>query len=286
MTDFTPPTFLSPVADASRRYQGLTYALRPGYRPRLLDLTVPEADGPVPLVVWIHGGAWLEGDRRYTPPTIPAELLFGSLLEAGLAVATIDYRHSQEARFPAQHHDVVAAIRYLRTFAGELGLDAARFGVMGESAGGHLAALAALAGPELAGVEGVGEGDHSVQAVVDWYGVADMITVQEHPLEMPPGWPDPYESLFRGDDELAGQASPINHITADAPPFLLVHGTVDQVVPYSQSVAFDKALREQGVDVTLSTIEDANHIFLGVADVQPIVAESVAFLARHLTGRP
>lgn len=278
MMDFLPPKFLPPQPDGL----GLTYAITPGYRPRLLDLTVPASDTPPPVAVWIHGGAWLDGDRRYTPPTIAPELLFGALLEAGLAVAAIDYRHSLESPFPAQHHDVMAAIRYLRAFAGELGIDGSRLGVIGESAGGHLAAMAALAGESLAGEEGVGAGDISVQAVVDWYGVADMTSVQAHVLEMPPGYPNPYEALLRGDEGLAELASPVNHVTASAPPFLLVHGTVDRVVPPEQSVLLDKVLREAGADVTLRSIEGADHIFFGADDIPSIVAESVGFLARHL----
>ncbi|MFJ7157393.1 alpha/beta hydrolase fold domain-containing protein [Streptomyces sp. NPDC101118] len=297
-----PPPFQAPVPpvtteDGVRRFDGVTYATRPGYRPRLLDVLVPAAEGPLPAVVWIHGGGWLEGDRRYPPPTVPAELLHGTVLAAGLALVSIDYRHSLEAPFPAQLHDVKAAIRYVRKFADAFGIDPDRIAVWGESAGGHLAALAGLTGPHspgadgLEGTEGVGEGDTSVRAVVDWYGVSDLPAIREHGMPpMPPGveFPDPYDALLGGTEEerpaLAGAASPVTYAdgAATPPPFLLVHGTHDGLVPYSQSEALHAALRAAGGESELQPVEGADHIFLGTADVTPIVTGSVAFLARHL----
>ncbi|MCZ0991300.1 alpha/beta hydrolase [Streptomyces diastatochromogenes] len=140
------PGSAPPVVDADgvRHFDGLTYARTPGYRPRLLDVHVPATEGAVAAVVWIHGGGWLEGDRRYPPPTVPVELLHGAVLGAGLALVCVDYRHSLEAPFPAQLHDVKAAIRYVRRHAGLFGVDPERIGAWGESAGGHLAALAGL----------------------------------------------------------------------------------------------------------------------------------------------
>ncbi|MEU8774880.1 alpha/beta hydrolase [Streptomyces sp. NPDC048606] len=298
-----PPPFQAPVApvvtdSGIRRFDGVTYATRPGYRPRLLDVQVPAGPGPWPVVVWIHGGGWLEGDRRYPPPTVPAELLHGTVLTAGLALVSIDYRHSLEAPFPAQLHDVKAAIRYVRRFAGAFDIDPDRIAVWGESAGGHLAALAGLTGPhtpdaaELEGAEGVGGGDTSVRAVVDWYGVSDLVALRDHPMPlMPPGveFPDPYEALLGGTPEerpaLARAASPVTYAAAGGatpPPFLLVHGRQDGLVPYSQSEALDAALTAAGGTCYLQPVENADHIFLGAGDVASIVADSVEFLARHL----
>ncbi|MEU9039581.1 alpha/beta hydrolase [Streptomyces sp. NPDC048352] len=302
-TAWPPPPFRTPVPpvvaeDGARRFDGVTYATRPGFRPRLLDVHVPAAQGPVPAVVWIHGGGWLEGDRRYPPPTVPAGLLHGAVLAAGLALVSIDYRHSLEAPFPAQLHDVKAAIRYVRAFAAAFGIDPGRMAVWGESAGGHLAALAGLTGPDtpgaatLEGTEGVGAGDTSVRAVVDWYGVSDLVSLREHPMPpMPPGageYPDPYDALLGGTEEerpaLARAASPVTYAAGavGAPPFLLVHGTRDGLVPYGQSEALDAALRAAGAECRLEPVEGADHIFLGAPDVAPIVARSVAFLAHHL----
>ncbi|MEU6212409.1 alpha/beta hydrolase [Streptomyces sp. NPDC047023] len=301
-TAWPPPPYRPPVppvtgADGVRRFDGITYATTPGYRPRLLDVQVPAGDGPFPAVVWIHGGGWLDGDRRYPPPTVPAELLHGSVLAAGLALVSVDYRHSLEAPFPAQLHDVKAAIRYVRTFAGELGIDPDRIGVWGESAGGHLAALAGLVGPGgpgLEGTEGVGSGDTGVLAVVDWYGVSDLVSLAGHPMPaLPPGveFPDPYVALLGASvadrPDLARAASPVTHAAgSNPPPFLLVHGTRDGLVPYSQSEALAAALEAAGGEVALRPVDGADHIFLGAPDITPIVQESVAFLAARLTPRP
>ncbi|MFJ4776850.1 alpha/beta hydrolase fold domain-containing protein [Streptomyces sp. NPDC088762] len=296
-----PPPYHSPVApvtgpDGVRRFDGVTYATTPGYRPRLLDVQVPAGDGPFPAVVWTHGGGWLDGDRRYPPPTVPAALLHGAVLAAGLALVSVDYRHSLEAPFPAQLHDVKAAIRYVRAFADDLGIDPDRIGVWGESAGGHLAALAGLVGPgtpdgaALEGTAGVGTGETGVRAVVDWYGCSDLEALAAHPMPpMPSGvdFPDPYASLLGGTEAerpaLARAASPVTYAGGPhLPPFLLVHGTRDGLVPYSQSEALAAALRSGGGEVTLRPVDGADHIFLGSPDIAEIVAESVAFLAGHL----
>ncbi|WP_405680456.1 alpha/beta hydrolase [Streptomyces sp. NBC_00868] len=296
-----PPPYHSPVPpvtgpDGIRRFEGVTYATKPGYRPRLLDVQVPADEGPFPVVVWIHGGGWLEGDRRYPPPTVPAALLHGSILAAGLALVSIDYRHSLEAPFPAQLHDVKAAIRYVRRFAGVLGIDPDRIGVWGESAGGHLAALAGLVGPgspdgaALEGTEGVGSGETGVLAVVDWYGCSDLVALAAHPMPpMPSGapFPDPYEALLGGTEAerpaLARAASPVTYAGGPhLPPFLLVHGTADGLVPYSQSEVLAGALEGAGGEVILEPVDGADHIFIGSPDIPGLVARSVAFLARHL----
>ncbi|KUN01177.1 hypothetical protein AQI95_32410 [Streptomyces yokosukanensis] len=300
-TGWPPPPFRAPTpaetgTDGVRRFHGLTYATSPGYRPRLLDVHVPPADGPVPAVVWIHGGGWLEGDRRYPPPTVPVELLHGAVLGAGLALVSVDYRHSLEAPFPAQLHDVKAAVRYVRHHAEDLGIDPERIGAWGESAGGHLAALAGLVradahGAGLEGVEGVREGDSSVRAVVDWYGVSDIEAVLGQPLPSVPGespYPNPFDALLGGPEserrERARAASPVTYAAGSgAPPFLLIHGREDRLVPHSQSEALAGALKDAGGDVTLRSVEGADHIFLGSAEVPDIVAHSVEFLHGHLT---
>ncbi|MFD4244990.1 alpha/beta hydrolase fold domain-containing protein [Streptomyces sp. NPDC058525] len=296
-----PPPYRLPVPavtgpDGVRRFDGITYATTPGYRPRLLDVQVPAGDGPFPAVVWIHGGGWLDGDRRYPPPTVPAALLHGAVLAAGLALVSVDYRHSLEAPFPAQLHDVKAAVRYVRAHADALGIDPGRIGVWGESAGGHLAALAGLVGPgsaggaALEGTEGVGSGDTGVLAVVDWYGCSDLVALAAHPMPPMPSevaFPDPYEALLgapvAADPEPARVASPVTYAGGPhLPPFLLVHGTHDGLVPYSQSEALAEALEAAGGEVTLRPVEGADHIFLGSPEIAGIVAESVAFLAGHL----
>ena len=286
-----PPTPLR-REDSALHHVGVTYAATAGYRPLQLDLWVPESSSPPALVVWIHGGGWMMGDRRYLPETLRPNQLFDALLAAGLAVATIDYRLALEAPFPAQLHDAKAAIRYLRAHGDQLGIDTGRIGVWGESAGGHLAALVGLTGhrADLEGGIGVVGPASTVDVVVDWYGVADLTT---QPRMTPPPHiaatlepamqTPPEDRLVAGlDDAARADASPVNHVTADAPPFLLVHGTADWLVPYAQSEQLAAALTEAGVPVRLVPVEGAEHIFMGCDDVDAVVQLSVDYLAEAL----
>ncbi|MEV6205483.1 alpha/beta hydrolase [Streptomyces sp. NPDC051771] len=247
----------------------VSYAEIPGFRPLLLDLRVPPGEGPFPLVVWIHGGAFLYGDRRFLPDTVPAGSVFEALLEADMAVATIDYRFSGEAPFPAQLDDVGAALDCLRSRAGEFGLDAGRIGLWGESAGGHLAALAGLT-------------DGGVSAVVAWYPLTDLGALDPHD----PG--TPMAQLLGGPPAelpaLAAAASPVSHVSASAPPFLLVHGTADEELPHSQSETLHRLLLAAGASSTFLPVEGAGHTFTGHDDVPGLIATSVAFLARIRPG--
>jgi acetyl esterase/lipase len=289
---FLSPTEPVPRADGVRRYVGLTYAATAGYRPLQLDLWVPDAAEPPPLIVWIHGGGWMIGDRRYLPETLRPDQLFDALVAAGLAVATIDYRLALEAPFPAQLHDAKAAIRYLRAHADELGVSTERIGVWGESAGGHLAALVGLTGSrsELEGGIGLVGPSSAVDVVVDWYGPADFTTM---PRMTPPPHiaaklepamhTPPEDTLVAGlDDAGRAAASPITHVSADAPPFLLVHGTADWLVPYAQSEQLHAALSSAGVDCRLVPVEGAQHIFDGHDDVDAVVDLCVQYLAEAL----
>ncbi|HEY8721024.1 alpha/beta hydrolase [Pengzhenrongella sp.] len=294
-------------------HRGIVYAEVRGFRPLLMDVHVPfGATGPVPCVMWVHGGGWEVGDRRFTPPNWPVDLLFGSLVDAGLAVATVDYRLSGEARYPAPLHDLKAAVRFLRTHAEVLGIDAARLGVSGESAGGHLAAMIALTGdvPRLegtvalgnVGVGAAGEGhvgvpgvpgdagggpSSAVQAAAILYGVTDF-TAQVASLGLPPGEiPDAPEARFLGATpeqapSVATAASPVTHATSSAPPMLLISGDRDSVVPLDQSERLrDALLRAGATDVVLEVIAGADHCFDGV-DPAPALATVVTFLATRL----
>jgi acetyl esterase/lipase len=197
-----------------------------------------------------------------------------------------------EAKFPAQLHDAKAAIRYLRVHAEDLGFDPSRVGVWGESAGGHLAALVGLTGqrPDLEGRVGVVGPSSAVDAVVDWYGVADIAAQSEHSATRAVGADMPAELLVPPEDQLVGgqdaearaAASPISYVTPEAPPFLLVHGAADAVVPYSQSELLEAALTEAGVPVRLIRIEGADHIFDGHDDIDSVVRISIDYLADAL----
>ena len=290
---FLAPTEPSRRDDGVRLFSGLTYAVAVGYRPLQLDLWVPDTRTPAPLVVYVHGGGFMFGDRRYLPETVRPDAVFEELVAAGLAVATIDYRHALEAPFPAQLHDAKAAVRYLRAHADVLGIDTTRIGIWGESAGGHIAALVGLTAhrPDLEGTHGVVGPSSAVDVVVDWYGPADLDTM---PRATPPpaiAAKLPPELLVPPEDHLTrglegtdrDDASPITHVTPAAPPFVLVHGTADWLVPYAQSEQLAAALRAAGVPVDLVPVEGAEHIFLGHDDVDGIIRLSVERLARALT---
>jgi acetyl esterase/lipase len=289
---YLPPNEPTRREDGVRQYVGITYAAPAGYRPLQLDLWVPASATPPRLVVWIHGGGWMMGDRRYLPETLRPNQIFDTLLAAGLAVATIDYRHALEATFPAQLHDAKAAVRYLRAHADALEIDTTRIGVIGESAGGHLAALVGLTASraDLEGSHGVVGPSSAVDVVVDWYGPADFTTMPRmtpppqiaaklEPAMLVP----PEDQLTRGLDGAAlADVNPITHVTPDAPPFLLVHGTTDWLVPYSQSEQLHAALTAAGVDSRLVPVEGAEHIFDGCDDVDAVVQQSVDYLAEAL----
>jgi acetyl esterase/lipase len=271
-------------ADDVRFLGGLAYAAPIGFRPLLLDLYRPAAVAdPAPaLVVFVHGGGWVRGDRSMVSPSFagwrPGPL--ARLAAEGFAVASVDYRLSGESRFPAQLEDVSAAVEWLAGRAEEYGFDAGRIVLWGESAGAHLAALLGLRSP-----------GRRVRGVVDWYGPADLAALDvqvgaagaltEDPL-------DTREARLLGAPvaevpELARAASPISHVRAGAPPFLIAHGTADRAVPFRQSEALAAALAEAGVEVRLEAVDGAGHMWAGVADLTPLYDAVVAF-AREVTG--
>jgi acetyl esterase/lipase len=179
-THYPPGAHHRQVPARAEVHSALTYSSLDGYRDLQLDVYAPaDRTAPPACVVWIHGGAWLLGSRQFPPEYWPAGSAFQAAIDAGLAVAAIDYRHSREAPFPAQLHDAKAAVRYLRRSADELGIDPGRIGVWGESAGGHLAALVALVDdPELEGGDGVTGPSSAVSAAVLFYPVTDVDLVR------------------------------------------------------------------------------------------------------------
>jgi len=274
-------------------HRGVVYASLRGFRPLLVDVHVPTASpGPVPCVVWVHGGGWEQGDRRFPPADWPLDLLFGDLLAAGLAVASVDYRLSAEAHHPAQLHDVKAAVRFVRSRAAVLGVDPDRIGVAGESAGGHLAAMVALTAgvAELRGDVGKELADprtsDAVAAAAILYGVTDFAAQLGDELPPEQLLDSPEVRLLGATPELApaiaAAASPVHHATADAPPMLLISGDADTVVPLDQSVRLRDALVAAGArDVVLEVVPGADHCFDGVDPAGP-VATVTRFLADRL----
>ncbi|WP_285245069.1 alpha/beta hydrolase [Pseudarthrobacter sp. fls2-241-R2A-127] len=297
---FDSPGTPEPAGDVSLVHREVTYARALGFRPLKMDIWLPRhAAGRVPLVLWVHGGAFQLGDRRELPPTFAPGSVFRLLNEAGIACATADYRHSLEAPFPAQLHDLKAAVRYLREFASELNVDPERFGAWGESAGGHLVALLGLTGHRGDLEGGLGAQGHpsSVSAVVDFYGVTSLGDLP--PMAMPGGlFPEaltaavppgmslqPNHMLVGGseDRELLAAASPVSYVDAAAAPFLLVHGDSDGLVPHSQTDLLAAALAEAGVEHEVVTVEGADHCFFGAEDrMADILDSAVGYFARKL----
>lgn len=265
-------------------HQALTYAEVQGFRPLLLDLHIPaaaRAAAPVPLVVWLHGGAFWAGDRRYLPSNFAPNAVFDALVAAGIAVATIDYRLSGEARFPAQLEDLRAAIRYLRSGASGWGLDTGRVGVWGESAGGTLAALAALTpSDDDTDTDTAPDAPVRVAAAALWFAPTDLVALRH--FSAIAGLLG--DSSISDEDLLAAatQASPVTHVRRDAPPFLIMHGTADATLPVGQSELLHEKLLTAGARSSFVPVADAGHVFAGHPDPQSLVDRAVAFFAREL----
>ncbi|MGW5558972.1 alpha/beta hydrolase fold domain-containing protein [Micromonospora sp. NPDC003944] len=254
----------------------------PGFRPLTLDLVVPvAAPGPVPVLVWIHGGAWLFGSPKQPPEWLMEADPFTAAIGAGFAVASAQYRLSGEAHFPAQLDDVTAAVRWLRRYGRTVGVDGERIGVWGESAGGHLASMVALRGND--------QDDNGVHAAVCWYAPSNLSTIQSqaHPSgTIDHDAADSPESLLIGapladNPEVGRAASPITYVTEQAPPMLLVHGDQDLVVPVGQSEELAAALTAVGAEVELSVVRGADHCFVGVP-LEPLIRDTLAFFTRVL----
>jgi acetyl esterase/lipase len=238
-------------------YDDLTYAEVDGQTLQL-DLRVPQNVKRPPLVVYIHGGSWRAGSRKKPP--------VAKLVEEGFAVASISYRFSTVATFPAQIHDCKGAIRKLRAWADRYGYDAERIGVAGSSAGGHLAVLLGTSGDveELEGTVG-GATDQSsrVQAVVDFYGPTDFpLRSRTQPSRAEEVGSSSY-GLFGGPVSknlpLATLAGGVTHASADDPPLLILHGDKDTTVLMDQSESLVAAYKKAGLEPTLIVVPGGKH---------------------------
>ncbi len=267
------------LAGASEVFHDVDYVGK-GNPSQTLDLIAPgaKATTKLPLVVFIHGGAWSGGSKRDGIGIV--QHLAGT---GQYAAATINYRLSQEAIWPAQIFDCKAAIRFLRGKAGEYGIDPDKIGVFGMSAGGHLVAMLGTCPTEKSM-----EGDlgafptvsSRVQCVVDFFGPTDFLTISKDPLVG-----NPVTRLLGGiNPQLTGKAklaSPVTWVTKDTAPFFIAHGTADPLVPYSQSTEIDELLDKAGVPSDLIAVQGAGHGF----NSPTLNARVQQFLDKYLRGQ-
>lgn len=269
-------------------YDNVVYSCEPGYRPLFLDLRVPRADtGPHPLIVWIHGGGWIYGSRRRLPPHLFDNAVHDQMLDAGYAVAAVDYRLAREAGFPGMLLDVKAAVRWLRGHAAEFAIDPQRVVLWGESAGGHLALMAAMC-TALDGVERTGEHleqSETPTAVVDWYGPTDLTAMAQVDLgrdseEVGQSDERPEAVLKEHGGWTYAELSATSYVRPGLPPVFVAHGTHDQIVSVDHSRKLVTRLRAAGAVVDYLEVPGADHVWRDAPSVPEIVAASLAFVAQ------
>lgn len=278
----------NPIPDNVVAHRDIEYA-KAGEKRLLLDIYVPQdaknddvantegqAEKPraLPLVVWIHGGAWRAGNKKFCPAL--------RFTKRGYVAASISYRLSHEAIFPAQIEDCKAAIRWLRANAAKYSIDPERIGVWGSSAGGHLVALLGTSGDieELEKQHGDLNQSSRVQAVCDFFGPTDFLRMDQDSLPNSrlvhddPGSP---ESLLVGapiqeNADKVARANPITYVSKDDPPFLIVHGDQDPLVPWQQSKYLFEAMQKTGLkDVKFHLVKGAGHGFRRRTEVYDMV---------------
>lgn len=259
----------------ARKLANLEYSRAPG-RSLRLDLYLPNgATNKLPVLVWIHGGAWRGGSKN--------QCLIAPLVTNGIAIVSIDYRLSDEAKFPAQIIDCRAAIRWLRANAPAHGLDPAHIGVFGVSAGGHLAALLGTSAREMDWDIGLHlEQSARVQLVVAFYPPTDLD-------ELAASWywrklsRNEIDRLIGGavaeNRELVARANPVNYISRDTPPFYLLHGARDKLVPLRQSELLYSALKKAGIPVQFEIVPGKGHAIGPPPEARPKLRD---FLLLHL----
>ncbi len=250
-----------------------------------LDLYLPEnKDGkPSPLVVFIHGGGWSAGSKDGAQP------LWGLIQGTAYAGASINYRLTQQAQFPAQIHDCKAAIRFLRGNAKKYNLDPNKICAFGMSAGGHLVSLLGVTGGVKALEGDLGQNlDQSsrVTCVMDFCGPSNFHTFDGHGSIIDVN--DPKGVLakliggpLRDKGDMARYASPVNYLTQDDAPFLIIHGDKDNIVPHTQATELDAALDAAKIPSTLLTGTDGGHVFFSA----PLYQRMRDFNDRHLSGK-
>jgi acetyl esterase/lipase len=272
------PGSASRVPEGTVVHRDLAY-VADGHDRQKLDLYLPKDGKDLPVIIWVHGGAWLVGSKDRPVPL--------AYVSEGYAVASVGYRLSQHALFPAQIEDCKAAVRWLRANAPKYNLDPNHFAAWGESAGGHLVAMLGTTGD--AKVFEVGDNlsvSSRVQAVLDFFGPTDLLQMDAHLLpggEAHDAADSPESKLVGGpiqeNKDKVARANPITYVTREDPPFLIVHGDADPIVPHHQSELLTAALKEAGVEVLFYTVKGGGHG--GFRDPN-VAAVTKQFLADHL----
>ena len=240
-----------------------------------MDVYFPDSGGPWPALVYVHGGSWMRGDKT------EALMFAGNMTSQGYLVVSINYRLYPPARFPAMIEDVKCAVRSLRAHAGEYNLDPNRIGAMGVSAGGHLVSLLGTSDQS----DGWDAGEYldqssRVKAVIAMAAVTDLSQ------NFPNADIETMKHMGFGEDNVV-EASPITHVTSDDPPFLLIHGDRDELVPYEQSQLMYDRLRQMNVSAQLVIVKNATHSFTapeGTTTPSLVVINQIIldFLAKYL----
>ncbi len=242
----------------------VVYAEVEGYRPLTLDLYVPPGGGKRPLIIQIHGGGWSRGNARDTAAFQNFPKVLADLASRGYVVASVNYRLSGEAPSPAQAQDIDAAIRWLKAHADTYGIDPTRTAAWGGSSGGHLAAMTAL------DCDASGPNNDCVSAAVAWYGIYDITPLPGLKI-IDAQWATTNAFLGCKVQECPDKvraASPINFVTAKAPPMLLLHGDKDWAVSHTQAETMVKALQAVGASVRYELFPGASHGWIGATPDQ------------------
>jgi acetyl esterase/lipase len=268
------PTRVTKWAGGVTSHADVTYATVPGFRPMIVDIYMPPKSAtPKPLILYIHGGGWIGGHTRHSGALSDFPAVLAQLASEGFVVASLEYRLSGEAPFPAQLQDARAAIRFLKANAAQYGIDPTRVGVWGGSAGGHLAALAALScGDTSMDPAPSAPGSECVQAAVTWYGVFDFAPMLARAAGNP-SLNSAENALLRCTSATCTAAavqavSPASYIDAKDPPFLLIHGETDAVVPVAQSRDAEAKMKAAGVAVESIYIPGVDHSFIGATPAE------------------
>ena len=251
------PTHVLAQSDGVPQHKDVVYATVDG-KDLALDIYMPAGVQSPPLLVWVHGGAWSRGSKEQ------ARLEF---VEAGIATASLDFRQSTEAQFPAAVHDIKAAIRFLRANASVYGYRTDRIAISGNSSGGHLAALVGVSNghPSLEGAVGDHPNESSdIQAIISYYGASNLTTILAQSTPFGLGVREPALTRLLGalPDEvkdLAELASPVFQVDRSDPPLLLLHGDQDPQMPINQAHELVGAYKQLGLDVTFDVVHGAAH---------------------------